>query len=135
MSQGSEAGRDLPGRDEDVRRLEQYVASLATAGSVLLMTGEPGVGRSVLLDVAEELAADRLRVLRCAGVELEVDVAYSSLHQALRPLRAEIRQLDQTPRSVVQVALGLSVAARGNRWSCPTPCWSCSSGSPPSVRC
>lgn len=111
MSQSSEAGPELLGRDGDVGRLERYLASLATAGSVLLMTGEPGVGKSVLLDVAEGLAADRLRVLRCAGVEFEVDVAYSSLHQALRPLRAEIRRLDETPRSAIQVALGLSVAA------------------------
>lgn len=111
MSQGSRVDRGLLGRDRDVGRVEQYVASLSTVGSVLLVTGEPGVGKSVLLDVAEDLADGRARVLRCAGSEFEGEVAYSSLHQALRPLRKEIRRLDETPRSALQVALGLSVAS------------------------
>lgn len=111
MTQGSGAGRGLLRRDGDVGRVEQYVASLATAGSVLLVTGEPGVGKSVLLDVAEGLADGRARVLRCAGSEFEGEVAYSSLNQALRPLRKEIRRLEETPRSALQVALGLSVAS------------------------
>jgi hypothetical protein len=99
------------GRDADIRRIEEYVASLDTGGSVLLVVGDAGLGKSVLLDIAAELAARRTRVLRCAGVEFEVEVAYSGLHEALRPLRAELRKLDETPRSAVQVALGLSVAA------------------------
>ena len=111
MSHSHPMSHELLGRDVDVRRLEQYLTSLATAGSVLLVTGEPGVGKSLLLDVAERMAEGQARVLRCAGVEFEAEVAYSGLHQALRPLRPEIRRLDETPRSAVQVALGLSVAA------------------------
>lgn len=89
--------RRLLGRDADVDRIGEFVDSLATAGSVLLVTGDPGVGKSVLLDLAEDVAGDRMRVLRCAGAEFEVEFAYSALNQALRPLRAEIRKLDDAP--------------------------------------
>ncbi len=111
MSYGSGTQHRLLGRDADVHRIDEYVDSLTTAGSVLLLTGDPGVGKSVLLDVAQARAGDRVRVLRCAGVEFEVEVAYSGLHQALLTLRGEIRKLDAVPRSAVQVAIGLSVAA------------------------
>ncbi|MCY1139126.1 LuxR family transcriptional regulator [Actinoplanes sp. Pm04-4] len=55
----------------------------------LLVTGEPGVGKTTLLDAAAARARQRGRlVLRATGVELEADLPFSALHQLLLPLRA-----------------------------------------------
>jgi DNA-binding CsgD family transcriptional regulator len=66
----------------------------------------PGVGKSALLDAAEEMATrDGVRVLRAAGAEIE-DVSFSGLNQLLIPLRGDLNQLDGLQRDVLNVALG-----------------------------
>jgi DNA-binding CsgD family transcriptional regulator len=96
------------GRDEELVLIRSLVAEAADGGAVLLLTGEPGVGKTVLLDVAAEAAAATgTRVLRAAGVEFEADVSFSGLHQILFPLLAEFGQLNSLHREALNVALGL----------------------------
>ncbi|WP_431899828.1 ATP-binding protein [Nonomuraea sp. bgisy101] len=52
---------------------------------VLLVHGAPGVGKSALLEYAEN-AATGMRVLRAAGVESEMELAFATLHQLCAPL-------------------------------------------------
>jgi DNA-binding CsgD family transcriptional regulator len=74
---------------------------------VLLLTGEAGVGKTALLDVAAAAAAaDGARVLRAAGVEFEADVSFSGLHQILFPLLAEFDKLSALHKDALNVALG-----------------------------
>ena len=52
---------------------------------MLVLRGEAGVGKTALLDYAAESAAD-MRLLRAAGVESEMELAFASLHQLCAPL-------------------------------------------------
>ena len=71
-------GSAVVGRDEQLGLIRSLVVEAAEGGAVLLLTGEPGVGKTVLLDAAAEAAAAAgTRVLRAAGVEFEADVSYS----------------------------------------------------------
>jgi DNA-binding CsgD family transcriptional regulator len=95
------------GRDEQLGLIRSLVVEAADGGAVLLLTGEPGVGKTVLLDAAAEAAAAAgTRVLRAAGVEFEADVSYSGLHQVLFPLLAEFGQLGALQRDALNLALG-----------------------------
>ena len=52
---------------------------------VLVVRGEAGVGKTVLLEYAVESASD-VRVLRTAGVESEMELAFAGVHQLCAPL-------------------------------------------------
>lgn len=78
-------------------------------GGAMLVVGDAGIGKSVLLTaVAESAAAAGIRVLRSAGVEFEAEVGFAGLHQLLYPLQEDLRQLDSPHRRALGVGLGLS---------------------------
>ncbi|MEI5134884.1 hypothetical protein RB199_25160 [Streptomyces libani] len=61
---------------------------------VLIVTGDPGAGKTALLDVALHTArATGMRVLRAEGAEPEAELAFSGLHQLLSPVLAEAEGL------------------------------------------
>jgi DNA-binding CsgD family transcriptional regulator len=99
---------ELVGRDQDLAVIGAFVDELAAHGRVLLLSGEPGVGKSALLDAAEEIAATAgTRVLRAAGA-LSEDASYFGLNQLLLPLRGDLKRLDGVQRSALSAALGFS---------------------------
>jgi DNA-binding CsgD family transcriptional regulator len=99
---------ELVGRDEDVTVIRAFIDQVPARGGALLISGEPGVGKTALLDAAARTAAaDGIRVLRAAGAEFE-DVSFSGLNQILLPLRGELDRLDDPQRSALNVALGFS---------------------------
>lgn len=73
---------------------------------VLLLYGEPGVGKSVLLGRAVELAAD-FRVLRATGVETELDLAFAGLDQLVRPVLPLAERLPRLQADALLGVLGL----------------------------
>ncbi|WP_263973067.1 AAA family ATPase [Streptomyces dioscori] len=96
------------GRDGDLERISRLLDAPDSNGA-LLVSGEAGVGKSAVLDVvAETAAAAGSFVLRAGGVQFEADISYSTLNQALLPLRDGMVHLDGTHRAAVRVALGLS---------------------------
>jgi DNA-binding CsgD family transcriptional regulator len=99
---------ELVGRDQDLSVLRAFVYELSVRGGTVLLSGEPGVGKSALLDAAEEIAAtEGTRVLRAAGTEFE-NVSFSGLNQLLLPLRADFNRLDGVQRDALNRALGFS---------------------------
>lgn len=106
----------LFGRDEELRELDALSARAARDGAVLLMTGDAGVGKSVLLDAAAELAArGGARIMRATGVQFEADVSYAVLNQLLLPLAPSFGRLEEAERNVLMVALGLLSGRVPNR--------------------
>ncbi len=96
----------LVGRDPERALLAALVdqARHGTAGSVVVR-GEPGVGKSALLDVLVASAAD-CTVLRTRGLEVEAPLAFAALHRLLRPL-ARLRDQLPTPQArALRVAFG-----------------------------
>ena len=74
-------------RDGERARLATALdAAGAGRGSLILVEGEAGLGKSALLALAAELAAERgLRVLAAYGGVLEQDVAWGVVRQLLEP--------------------------------------------------
>ncbi|MGY1664191.1 AAA family ATPase [Geodermatophilus sp. SYSU D00705] len=98
----------LIGRSAESAVLRSFVERALARDDVLLMTGEPGVGKSVLLETAARHAeASGATVLRGAGVEFEAEVGFAGLHQLLLPLLDDVDALAEPHRRALDVALGL----------------------------
>src|ERR1700721_4135230 len=75
------------GRDTGLARLRALVAPVPQASQVLLVTGEAGMGKTVLLtDAADRARSAGMRVLSVTGRESESRLAFAGLHQLLRPV-------------------------------------------------
>ena len=97
----------LVGRRDELALIGAFVERARTGGEALLLFGEPGAGKTALLDAAADVAAEAGSwVLRAAGAEFEADLAFSGLHQALLPLFDEFGQLSAAHRDALNVALG-----------------------------
>ncbi|MEU3410319.1 AAA family ATPase [Streptomyces sp. NPDC006658] len=93
------------GRELEQEALASFLA--AAEGQALVLTGDPGVGKSALLNHVADLApAWRYRVVRAAGVEAESQLPFAGLHQLLYPLLSFADQLDETHRAAFDVAFG-----------------------------
>jgi hypothetical protein len=106
---GLDVAATLEGRSEELHLIRTFLDTAATGGGSLVLLGEPGTGKTVLVDAAEqEASAAGTEVLRAAGVEFEVDVSFSALNQLLLPLRDHLSSIDEAHRAVLVVALGLT---------------------------
>jgi hypothetical protein len=81
-----ERPKALAGRSAQGARLNQLLAD-ARAGqsAVLVLRGEPGMGKTALLGYAAE-SAQGFQVARAAGVESEMELPFAGLHQLCRPM-------------------------------------------------
>ena len=106
----------LVGRDRELETLRSFLGAAADDGATLLLTGEPGVGKTALLVAAAQMAAaDGVRVIRGAGVEYETDVSFAGLHQLVDPLSDDLRRLPPPGRAPIEVALGVGSGAAPDR--------------------
>ena len=98
----------LDRRDE--RAAVDRVVDGARAGNsaVLVVRGEPGIGKTVLLDYAVSRAsASEFRVVRGWGVESEMELAFAGLHQLCVPLIGRLDRLPGPQRDALAVAFGM----------------------------
>jgi DNA-binding CsgD family transcriptional regulator len=106
----------LRGRSGEVRVLAGLIAAVRAGESrVLVVRGEPGVGKTALLD---ELAgqAEGCRVVRAAGTQSEMELAFAGLHQLLTPMLDHLEQLPVPQRAALQTAFGLSAGPAPDRF-------------------
>ena len=82
---------------------------------VLVLRGEPGVGKTALLDALAGHAAG-CRVVRTAGVQSEIDLAFAGLHQLLAPMLDRLDQLPVPQREALRTAFGLSAGPAPDRF-------------------
>jgi len=77
----------LQGRERDIALIEHLIERIDQGGSTLVISGEPGIGKSALLEVASYRAREHgVTVLTMTGVLAEVHLPFAALEQALRPL-------------------------------------------------
>ena len=81
---------------------------------MLVFTGEPGIGKSALLEYAREAGAD-MRVLAVAGVESETELAYAGLHALLRPVLHLTDRLPAHQAEALEAALALRPSDQHDR--------------------
>ena len=98
----------LLGRQRERDALDRVLEAARDGhGSVLAVYGEPGVGKTALLDWAIEAGVD-FRVARAVGVEGEMELAFAALQQLCSPNLELIEPLPDPQRDALEVALGLS---------------------------
>jgi hypothetical protein len=98
----------LFGRNAELESIRTLLDTAATQGGSLLLTGDAGVGKSVLLDAAAKMAsATGIRVVRVDGVQFQAGVGFLGLDQLLAPLSAELRCVSSTYQGALSTALGL----------------------------
>src|SRR6266851_5571443 len=97
------------GRDAGLARLRALVDPAPSASRVLLVTGEAGMGKTVLLaDAAGRARSAGMRVLSVTGRESESRLAFAGLHQLLRPVLSSAAGLPGRQARALLGALGLS---------------------------
>ena len=97
------------GRDAELARLRGLVNPVPLPSQVLLVTGEAGMGKTVLLaDAAERARLAGMRLLQVTGRESESRLAYAGLHQLLRPVLSRTARLPGRQAQALSGAPGLS---------------------------
>lgn len=95
----------LRGRDREQGALQELVdRARAGRGGALLLRGQPGVGKSALLEGI--VASDGLTVLRTRGVESEAPLAFAALHRLLRPVLRELDGIPPLQAAALRAAFG-----------------------------
>ncbi|MGA5629192.1 ATP-binding protein [Streptomyces cellulosae] len=106
----------LVGREGELAELAAFLDGVGTDGAALLLIGDPGVGKTALLDATAELAvAKGVRVVRGSGVEYETDISFAGLHQLVGSLTDELGRLPRAMREALEVALGLGAGPAPSR--------------------
>jgi len=82
---------------------------------VLVLRGEPGIGKTALLGYAAKRAAG-FQVVRAAGVESEMELPFASLHQLCGPMLGGLGRLPLPQRDALGTAFGLSSGAPPDRF-------------------
>ncbi|MDQ0093481.1 LuxR family transcriptional regulator [Paeniglutamicibacter psychrophenolicus] len=96
------------GRGSERLRIERLLAGARSGVSgVLVLAGEPGIGKTTMLRQAREAAAG-MRVISASGVEAERELAFSGLHQLCGGLLDVARELPPRQYEALAVALALS---------------------------
>ncbi len=104
------------GRDDELQYLRDFVHQFRIHGGSLLLSGDAGVGKTMLLDAAAQYArAQGYRVVRAAGVEFEAGVSFATLHLVLQPLFGELGNLTEWHRDALTTALGLRDGPRSDQ--------------------
>jgi DNA-binding CsgD family transcriptional regulator len=107
---------ELAGRQAECQVLDRLVAAVRAGEShVLLLHGEPGVGKTALL---EYLAgrSEGCRVTRAAGVQTEMELAFATLHQLCVPLLDGLDDLPGPQLEALRTAFGLSAGPPPDRF-------------------
>jgi len=84
-------------------------------GSALVLRGEPGIGKTALLEYAIE-SASGFRIARAGGVESEMELAFAALHQLCVPALDRLERLPSPQRDALGVAFGLRTGEAPDRF-------------------
>ena len=106
----------LVGRRDEIGALDRLLAGARDGHSgALVLRGEPGVGKTALVEYAVSSAAG-FRVTRAAGVESEMELGFAALHQLCVPSLPWIEHLPVPQRNALGAAFGLSARTAPERF-------------------
>lgn len=108
--------RGLLGRRAECRVLDQLLERVRGSQSqVLVLRGEAGVGKTALVDYLVERGSG-CRVVRVAGVESEMELAFAGVHQLCSQVLDRLSDLPGPQRNALGTALGLSEGEAPDRF-------------------
>jgi len=106
----------LYGRDKECATVDALLERARdSAGDALVVTGDPGMGKTALLRYAAE-RADGMRVLRAHGVHAESRLPFAGLHALLRPALDLLPALPPAQANALSGALGLDEPSGQSRF-------------------
>jgi DNA-binding CsgD family transcriptional regulator len=107
----------LLGRERERQALDRLLSDARSGVSgVVAIVGEPGIGKSALLDEARRLA-DGFTVLQARGVESEARVPFGGLLELLRPALGRLRAIPGPQADALGRALALQPGPTGERFA------------------
>jgi len=104
---------DRRGEREALDRLVEAVRS--GESRTLVVRGDPGVGKTVLLHYVAGQARG-CRVARAVGVQTEMELAFAGLHQLCAPMLNRAEHLPVPQREALRTAFGLSAGPPADRF-------------------
>src|SRR3984893_7553627 len=105
----------LRGRHSECGLLDRLIDAVRAGESrALVVRGEPGVGKTALLDYLVDHASGCV-VARAAGVQSEMELAFAGVHQLCAPHLDHLDRLPVPQRDALRVALGLSAGSGPDR--------------------
>jgi hypothetical protein len=119
-SAGSRATQDsvamIVRRSEELGRLDRLLADLiAGRGRALVLHGEPGIGKTTLLEALVGRAGDDVVVLCARGMQSEAELTFSTMSDLLHPVLSELRALPGLQAEALAGALALGPPAPRDR--------------------
>jgi DNA-binding CsgD family transcriptional regulator len=107
---------ELIGREAERNVLDRLVSAVRAGESrALVVHGEPGVGKTALLEYLAEHASG-CRVVRAAGVQSEMELAFAGLHQLCGPMLERLDRLPVPQRNALATAFGVSAGPAPDRF-------------------
>jgi DNA-binding CsgD family transcriptional regulator len=107
---------ELKGRCGECGVLDRLLDAVRAGESrALVVRGEPGVGKTALLEYVVEQASG-CRVVRAAGVQSEMELAFAGLHQVCAPMLDRLERLPIPQRDAVRTAFGVSAGPAPDRF-------------------
>src|SRR3981189_52107 len=109
-------GAQLTGRLGECEMLARLIEAVRAGESrALVIRGEPGIGKTALLDYAAGHASGGL-VARAAGVQSDVELAFAGVHQLCAPMLDHVDRLPGPQRDALRTALGISPGSAPDRF-------------------
>jgi len=112
----------LPGQHSITGRHSEREALGALADAVragqsraLVIHGDPGVGKTMLLDDLAGRAAG-CRVIRATGIQSEMELAFAGLHQLCAPMLGSLERIPAPQREALRTAFGLAAGPPPDRF-------------------
>ena len=94
------------GRARERERLDAMLAQARDGQSaVLVIRGEPGIGKTALLRYAARQASG-LRTAEVEGIQAEMELPFAGIHRLCVPMLDEIDALAEPQQNALQVAFG-----------------------------
>src|SRR3982075_4100941 len=106
----------LLGREREREAVGRLLGAARSGhAGVLVVRGEPGVGKTALLEYAVEAGRD-FRIARTFGVEAEMELPFAAVQQLCSPFFELMELLPQPQRDALGVAFGLNAGPTPNRF-------------------
>jgi predicted ATPase len=107
---------ELIDRRAECGLLDRVVRDVRSGQSrVLVIHGDPGIGKTALMDYVAEQASG-CRLVRASGVEAETELAYAALHQLCLPILERLEHLPPPQRDALGTAFGLAAGPAPDRF-------------------
>src|ERR1700761_2159923 len=116
MARSSGRGPGFVNRDAERAVLDQFMARVrAGTGQALVVRGDPGVGKTALLDYLTGRAGE-CRVVQATGVQSEMELAYAGLHQLCATLLGYAGRLPGPQHEALRTVFALSAGPPPDRF-------------------